>query len=500
MAPTLWQQLTRTKSPDAEAHAEHGHGHEGGELKRTLGLFQLVMLGVGATIGTGIFFAMAEAVPKAGPAVVWSFVLAGLAAALTALCYAELASSIPASGSAYSYTYVTIGEIVAYIVGACLLLEYALAASATSIGWSEYLNNFFQNAFGWSIPEALRSPMLVRSDTGLEIHAGHINLPPIILVTMCGVLLLRGARESATVNAIMVLIKIAILVFFAAVASSAFNTANFVPFSPFGLSSVDEHGNKLGIVAAAGTIFFSFIGLDTVATAGAEVKNPKRNVPLGIILALVIVVLAYIAVAVSAVGAQPAQNFKGQEAGLAVILQNVLHAKWPALLLSAGAVISVFSVTLVTIYGQTRILFAIGRDGLIPKAFTNVNPRTLAPVTNTLIVCTAVGLVGGFVDSAYLWDMVSMGTLVAFSLVSIGVIVMRYKAPHLERSFKLPFGPWVIPLLSVAVCMYIVKDLPTETYTVFFIWMAIALTGYFVYGLRNSKLAAHHAAPLEKEA
>ncbi len=481
----IWQSLMRTKAVDAEL----GDGHGGAELKRSLGLFQLVMLGVGATIGTGIFFAMAEAVPKAGPAVIWSFVLAGVAAALTALCYAELASSIPASGSAYSYTYVTIGEFAAYIVGACLLLEYALAASATSIGWSEYLNNFFQNAFGWSIPEALRTPMLVRGDTGLEIHAGHLNLPPIILVGLCCLLLLRGARESATVNAVMVMIKIAILVFFSVVAFMAFKHSNFVPFNPYGLSSVDAHGNKMGIVAAAGTIFFSFIGLDTVATAGAEVVNPKKNVPLGIIMALLIVVAAYITVAVAAMGAQPAAAFKGQEAGLAVILQNVLHAKWPAIVLSAGAVISVFSVTLVTIYGQTRILFAIGRDGLIPKTFQSVNPRTLAPVANTLFVCGLVALIGGFVDSAYLWDMVSMGTLVAFSLVSIGVTVMRYKAPNLERSFKLPFGPWVIPMLSVLVCMFIVKDLPVETFRVFFIWMALVLVLYFAYGIRNSRLA-----------
>ncbi|ANE42600.1 APC family permease [Deinococcus puniceus] len=492
MTQSLWQQLTRTKTADAEAEGAHGGS---GELGRSLNLFALVMLGVGATIGTGIFFAMAEAVPKAGPAVVWSFVLAGVAAALTALCYAELASSIPASGSAYSYTYVSMGELVAYIVGACLLLEYALAASATSIGWSEYLNNFLTNSVGWSIPEALRSPMIVRGEAGMEIHAGHINLPPIILVAMCCFLLLRGARESAAINAVMVLIKVGILLFFAVVAFTAFNPSNFVPFNPFGLSGTDDAGNKIGIVAAAGTIFFSFIGLDTVATAGAEVKNPKRNVPLGIMLALLIVVTAYILICVAAMGAQPAAAFKDQEAGLAVILQNVMQAKWPAVLLSAGAVISVFSVTLVTIYGQTRILFAIGRDGLIPKAFQSVSPRTLAPVVNTVFVCVIVGLIGGFVDSGYLWDMVSMGTLVAFSLVSVGVIVMRYKAPNLERGFKLPFGPWVIPGLSVAVCLFIVKDLPTETYRVFFIWMAVALTGYFAYGIRHSRLAQGKKRP-----
>lgn len=492
--PSVWQQMLRTKAADAEFISEAEDGAHG--LKRSLSLFSLVMLGVGSTIGTGIFFAMVEAVPKAGPAVIWSFILAGIVAGLTALCYAELASSIPASGSAYSYTYVTIGEFAAYVVAWCLLLEYGIAASATAIGWSEYLNNFLVNAFHYSIPEALRSPMFVRGDTGLVIQAGHINLPPIILVTLCALLLLRGAKESALVNSIMVMIKIAILVFFAAIAFSAFDTANFVPFNPHGLSSVDAHGNKMGIVAAAGTIFFSFIGLDAVATAGSEVKNPKRNVPLGIIFSLIIVLVVYVAVAVAAMGAQPADQFAGQEAGLAVILEKVMHAKWPALMLSAGAVISVFSVTLVTIYGQTRILYAISHDGLIPSVFRQVNPLTQVPVANTLLVCALVGVVAGLVDSGYLWDMVSMGTLVAFALVSIGVTVMRYKAPTLERGFKIPFGPWVIPMLSVAACLFVMKDLPKETYVVFGVWMVLAVVLYFVYSVKHSRLGTHGPSPL----
>lgn len=486
MTQTFWQQWMRTKSVEAEAETMHAAEH--GRLRPSLGLFTLVMLGVGSTIGTGIFFAMTEAVPKAGPAVILAFVVAGLAAALTALCYAELSSSIPASGSAYSYTYVTVGELAAFIVGGCLLLEYGLAASATAIGWSEYLNNFLQNVAGWSIPETLRSPLLVRGDAGLEIHAGNFNLPPVILVGLCCLLLLRGAKESATANAIMVIIKILVLVFFSVVAFTAFNPANFTPFNPYGLSSLDEHGNKLGIVAAAGTIFFSFIGLDTIATAGAEAKNPKRDVPLAIIIALLIVVATYVAVAMAAMGAQPAAQFEGQEAGLAVILQNVVGASWPAVLLSAGAVISVFSVTLASLYGQTRVLFAMARDRLIPPAFQTVNAKTDAPALNTLIVCAVVALIAGFVDSGYLWDMVSMGTLVAFSLVSIGVTVMRYRAPELERGFKLPFGPWVIPMLSVATCLFIVKDLPVETFWVFGIWMVLTLLVYFLYGQHKSAL------------
>jgi len=484
MSHSFTQALTRRKP----LHAEATLSHHGGDLKRSLGLFSLVMLGVGATIGTGIFFAMGEAVPKAGPAVVWAFVIAGIAAGLTALCYAELASCIPASGSAYSYTYVTNGEFTAFVVGSCLFLEYALAASATAIGWSEYLNNFLQHAFGVSIPLEWRSPMLVNGPNGNEWHAGHINLPPIILVGMCCVLLMRGAKESATVNSIMVLIKIGILAFFSAIAFTAFDGQNFEPFNPHGmLGKPGEQG--MGIVAAAGTIFFSFIGLDTVATAGAETKNPNRDVPLGILMALAIVVLSYIAVAFAAMGAQPVQEFIGQEAGLSAILEKVTGQRWPSLLLSGGAIISVFSVTLVLIYGQTRILFVIARDGLIPKVFQTVHPSTLSPVANTLIVSAIVACIAGVVDSGYLWDMVSMGTLVAFTLVSVGVTILRYREPHMPRGFRLPFGPWLIPGLSVLACLWIVVGLSNVTYTIFGIWLAFTVMAYLAYGLKHSKLA-----------
>jgi APA family basic amino acid/polyamine antiporter len=474
---TLSKTLMRIKPMQIAGSEAHGHGNV---LKRSLGLFSLTMLGVGATIGTGIFFTMAEAVPRAGAAVVLSFLLASLTAGLTALCYAELASTIPASGSSYSYTYATTGELSAYIVAACLLLEYGLAASATAIGWSDYLNNFLHNAFAFDIPAYLRSPLIVSGEHGTEWHWGNFNLPPLILVILCGVLLLRGTKESATTNAVMVLIKLAILTFFVAIAITGFDAKNFTPF-------FNEQG-MAGVASGAGVVFFSFIGLDTVATAGEETENPKRNVPLGILLALFVVTVAYMLVAVAAMGAQPAAEFKGQEAGLAVILEKVTGQKWPAILLSAGAVISVFSVTLVTIYGQTRILFAISRDGLIPEMFQKVHPRTLTPVNNTLVVCVGVGIVAALVDSTFLWDMVSMGTLVAFMLVSLGVIVLRYRAPDIKRGFSVPFGPWLVPLLSIASCIYILKDLPDTTFKIFGIWMLVALVIYFLYGRHHSRL------------
>jgi APA family basic amino acid/polyamine antiporter len=377
------------------------------------------------------------------------------------------------------------------------LLEYGLAASATAIGWSDYLNSFLTNAFGWHIPEMLRSPTIVSGPNGIEFHPGRINLPPVMLVILCCVLLVRGAKESATTNAIMVMIKLAILVFFVVIALHGFDMKNFHPF--FSPDNGAHFTGMAGVTAAAGTVFFSFIGLDTVATAGEEVKNPTRNVPIGILAALAIVTIFYLLVAVAALGAQPASKFAGQEAGLAVILQEVTGQTWPALVLAAGAVISVFSVTLVTIYGQTRILYAISCDGLIPKAFRTVHPRTKSPVANTLIVCIVVGIVAGFVDATFLWDMVSMGTLTAFIVVSLAIPVIRRQDRVTgdtsgRQGFRVPFGPYVVPGLSIFACLYIMRDLPATTFRVFFIWMVAAVATYFLYGMRHSNLNRGKAA------
>jgi APA family basic amino acid/polyamine antiporter len=294
----------------------------------------------------------------------------------------------------------------------------------------------------------------------------------------------------------MVLIKLAILVFFCVIAFSAFDIRHFHPFLwPANGKGI---GGIAGVTAAAGTVFFSFIGLDTVATAGEEVKNPTRDVPIGILAALVIVTVFYMLVAFAALGAQPASMFAGQEAGLAVILQNVTGKAWPALVLSAGAVISVFSVTMVTIYGQTRILYAMAKDGLLPTAFRTVSLRTQTPVANTLIVCIAVGIVAGLVDATLLWDMVSMGTLVAFMVVSVAVPVIRHKQGETARTgFRVPFGPYLVPGLSIFACLYLVSGLSGTTYTVFAIWMIVAVLTYFGYGIRNSRLNRVDAAQAE---
>jgi basic amino acid/polyamine antiporter, APA family len=465
---TLMQQAFRRKPVGAMA-AETGADGEGGQLSRSIGLFQLAMIGIGSTIGTGIFFVLSEAVPKAGPAVIWSFVIAGAVAGLTALCYAELASAVPVSGSSYSYAYATLGEVVAMGVAACLLLEYGVSSAAVAVGWSEYLNQFLGNLFGFQIPEILsKSP-----EAG-----GIINLPAIVLVALCAMLLIRGASESAKVNATMVMIKLAVLALFIVIGLTGFDTDNFANFAPFGAT---------GITAAAGTIFFAYIGLDAVSTAGEEVKNPRRTMPLAIIIALVTVTTVYVLVAVVAVSAQPYTEFEGQEAGLAQILENIVGATWPGTLLAAGAIISIFSVTLVTIYGQTRILFAMGRDGMLPSFFEQVNPRTRTPVNNTIVVAIVVALLAGLLPIDFLAEMTSIGTLVAFLVVSVGVVILRRTAPDLPRGFKVPLYP-VIPILSVAGCIWIIIGLDPITIYAFLIWVGIALVFYFFYGRQHSRL------------
>ena len=465
---TLREQVLRRKNVMAMT-AETGADTGGSELARTIGLFQLTLFGVGATIGTGIFIVLSQAVPVAGPAVIFSFVIAGTVAGLTAICYAELASAVPVSGSSYSYAYATLGEGVAMVVAACLLLEYGVSAAAVAVGWSQYLNELLDNLFGFDIPTSLSQA---------PEQGGILNIPAVILIVLCTLLLIRGASESAKVNAVMVLIKLGVLALFVVLGLQGWNSNNLSDFAPFGVS---------GVWSAAGIIFFSYIGLDAVSTAGEEVKNPRRNMPLAILIALLVVTSIYIAVTIVAVAAQPSSAFDGQEAGLAAILENVTGSTWPATVLAAGAVISIFSVTLVVIYGQTRILFAMGRDGMVPPLFHKVNPRTLTPVPSTIIAAVVISLLAGLVPINFLAEMTSIGTLVAFLVVSVGVIVLRRTAPDLPRGFKVPGYP-VTPILSIAGCFWIIKDLRAVTIYVFLIWSAVALAWYFFYGIKHSVL------------
>ena len=465
---SLTEQMLRRR-PAVGAHAASGAADH---LKRSIGTFQLTMFGVGSTIGTGIFFVMSQAVPEAGPAVIVSFLIAGIAAGLAAICYAELASAVPVSGSSYSYAYTTLGEVVAMGVAACLLLEYGVSTAAVAVTWSGYLNKLLSNVFAFQLPHAL-------SAAPWDSQPGYVNVPAIALIAMCALLLIRGASESATVNAVMVVIKLGVLVMFVVIAFTAFDANQFKDFAPFGVA---------GISSAAGTIFFSYIGLDAVSTAGDEVKDPQKTMPRAIIAALLTVTSVYILVAVAALGTQPWGDFvTQQEAGLATILDNVTRGKRASTILAAGAVLSIFSVTLVSLYGQTRILFAMGRDGLLPSRFATVNARTMTPVSYTVIVATAAAVLAAFVPLDKLADMVSIGTLTAFIVVSVGVIVLRVRQPDLPRGFKVPGYP-VTPVLSVLACGYILASLHWYTWIAFTGWVSLALLFYFVWGRHHSAL------------
>ncbi|MFT3873337.1 MAG: amino acid permease [Nocardioides sp.] len=468
MTTSLREQLLRRK-PVGEMAAETGADSGTSELSRSLGLWHLCAIGIGGTIGTGIFFILNQAVPVAGPAVIWSFVLAAVVAGLTAVCYAELAGAVPVSGSSYSYAYAALGEVIALAVGACLLLEWGVAGAATAVGWSEYVNRLLDNVFGFQLPHAL---------SNAPEQGGVFNLPAVLLIVMCATLLIRGASESATVNAIMVAIKISVLIMFILIGSQGWNSDNLSNFAPFGFH---------GVEAAAGMIFFSFIGLDGVATAGEEAKNPKRNLPLAIMISLLVVTTLYVLTSLVGVAAQPYDEFEGQEAGLARILENVVGASWPGTVLAAGAIISIFSVTLISLYGQTRILFAMSRDGMIPEIFHKVNPRTMTPVPNTIMVAIVISLLAGLIPINFLAEMTSIGTLVAFITVSIGVIALRRSAPNLPRGFKVPLYP-ITPILSVVGCLWIIKDLRPVTLYVFVIWIAGAMVWYFLYSRHHSHL------------
>jgi len=473
----LTAQLTRRKPLRMQ-----GGAHGGPDLGRSIGTFQLMMFGVGATVGTGIFFVLQEAVPDAGPAVIVSFLIAGLGAGLSALCYAEIASAIPVSGSTYSYAYHAFGELVAMGIAACVLLEYGVSSGAVAVGWSGYLNELLDNLVGWHLPDALSYSPIPYEDN----VTGLVNLPAVLLVVMCTVLLVRGASESARVNTVMVIIKLGVLLMFVAIALTAWDSDNFAGFWDAG-----PHG----ISAAAATIFFSFIGLDAVSTAGEEVRDPQRALPRAIMGALAVVVTIYVLVAVAGIAAQPPEDFSDteqQSAGLSVILENVTGSTVAPTILAAGAVISIFSVTLVTLYGQTRILFAMGRDGMLPDRFASVNPRTLTPTFNTIVCGTVVALIGGFVPADYLWDTVSIGTLVAFIVVAGGVLVLRRTQPDLPRPFRVPLHP-VVPVLTIAVCVYILTGIAAVTWVIFGCWLALVLGFYLLWGRRHAALGKEAA-------
>ncbi len=447
----------------AETH-ESGH-----TLKRAVGALNLTALGIGAIIGTGIFVVVGQGVAEAGPAVILSFALAAVTCVFSALSYAELASSIPVSGSAYTYAYATLGELVAWIIGWDLLIEYGVSVAAVAVGWGGNVNEFLDATFNWTLPDAIaKSP----SDGGV------FNIPAVVIVLAVTWLLIRGVRESTRANAAMVVIKLAILAFFVVVAFTVFHSGNAKPFNPHHFS---------GIVSGASIIFFAYIGFDAVSTGSEEAKNPRRDLPIAIIGSLVISTVVYMLVSIAAIGALPAAELAKSQAPLAEALDAGAGISWAASLTAFGALVAITSVILTVQYGQTRIMFAMCRDGLLPERLADVNPRTGTPVRLTLIFGLSIAVLAALVPLDIIIELVNIGTLFAFVLVNIGVIVLRRTRPDMVRPFKVPLSPW-FPLIGIAMCIYLTKDLSFTTWVRFVVWLLIGLVVYWLYGYKNSRL------------
>jgi APA family basic amino acid/polyamine antiporter len=466
--------ITRRKSIDAMT-AEGGHNR----LKPTLSWPHLIAIGVGAIVGTGIYTLTGIGAGLAGPAVILSFAVCGVICACAALCYAEMSTMIPLAGSAYTYSYAVLGELLAWIVGWSLVLEYTIAASAVAVGWSSHVAAFIQSA-GWSVPDQFLHGVT---------SGGLIDLPAVLISAAITGLLIIGTRESAWVNLVLVAIKLSALVLFVALAGSAFDMARFHPFLPFGfMAHVDADGVKRGVLAAAALVFFAFYGFDTVSTAAEETKNPGRDLTIGIIGSMVLCTVIYIAVMASALGASSFTDFSKSGAPLVYIL-TALHSPIAAELVAAAAIVALPTVILVLMYGQSRIFFVMARDGLLPESLSVVHKTRGTPVLMTMITgAVVIGLAAIFtLDQIVL--LANAGTLCAFIAVAVCMLVLRVRDPGRKRVFRTPLA-WIVGPVCIVGCLYLFANgLPLKTQIWFAFWNGAGLVLYFLYGARKSRLA-----------
>lgn len=501
-------------------------------LKRTLGVYNLIALGVGAIIGAGLFVRTAAASAEAaGPGVTSSFLIAAVGCAFAGLCYAEFAAMIPIAGSAYAYSFVTMGEIVAWIIGWALIMEYALGAATVSIAWSEYLNNLL----GWTIPyewchspfESLKkvtgqinidqlsafSPDLTKSvkdgsillnnaqfeslpsnlSSLVQVTSGVMNLPALIILFLITLLLIKGTAESAFVNSIIVFIKVAIVLLFIGIGWQFINPENYTPYlipeDMPGHEGIFKHGWG-GVLGGAGIVFFAFIGFDAVSTAAQEAKNPKRDMPIGILGSLLVCTILYVLFGHVLTGVANWQEFKtsGKEASVAYAISNHMPGYgWLATSVTIAILAGFSSVILVMLMGQSRVFYSMSKDGLIPKAFSEVHPKYKTPYKANMILFVGVGLFAAFVPGSVAGDLTSFGTLFAFILVSAGVLIMRKTSPNTPRPFRAPLVP-LVPILGILICTGMIVALDAETLKVAAIWMLLGLVVYFLYSRKNSNL------------
>ena len=473
-------QLFRTKSINKViAESETG----GSRLQRSLSAFDLTMIGIGAIIGAGIFALTGNAAAtKAGPAVVLSFVLSGIGCAFAGLCYAEMAAMIPVAGSAYTYAYATLGELFAWIIGWALVLEYAVGAITVAISWSGYLVRFLEKGFDIHLPfEWVNGYMVTQTDAAGIVHHGLFNVPAVLLVCAITVLLIVGVKESARATSAIVFIKIAAVLLFIGIGATHVNTANWSPFVPFG---------PWGIVQGAGTIFFAYIGFDAVTTMSEEAKNAQRDLPIGIIASLVVCTVLYIAVAGVLTGMVPYLELK-DPAPVTLALSRA-GVSWGVTLVSIGALAGLGSVVMVMMMGQPRVFLAMSRDGLLPAGISKIHPKYQTPARSTILTGVVVATCASTMSTEIAGNLTSMGTLFAFVLVCLGVLVLRKTDPSRPRPFKAPLVP-VVPVLGMLTCLGMMAGLDGATWINFFVWLAIGLCIYFSYGKRHSVL--HHSQP-----
>ena len=478
--------------------AEQLGGPDGsGELKRVLGPAQLVMLGVGAVIGTGIFVLTGQAAAaNAGPAIVISMVIAGLTSVLAALCYSEFAASVPVSGSAYTYAYATLGEFVAWVIGWDLILEYALGAATVAVGWSGNLITLL-NQMGMSFPAAISAaPGTVIQVPGGDPVTAVFNLPAVLVTIAVTALLVFGVQESATVNAVIVVLKVAVVLIVIAAGAFFIDPNNWHPFIPENTGTFGEYGWS-GILRGAGVIFFAYIGFDAVSTSAQEARNPQRDMPRGILGSLAVCTVLYVLVSGVMVGLVPYKEMLNQPAPLVVATeaaaQRAIGTTWEGpmaivkVLVTVGALAGLSSVMVVMMLAQPRIFLSMAKDGLLPEWASRVHPRFKTPHVSTIVTGTAVAVAAGLTPIGTLGSLTSIGTLMAFVIVSIGIIVLRRTRPDLPRPFKMPLVP-VLPALSALVSLALMLGLPRATWERLIIWMAIGIAFYFAYGFRKSRL------------
>ncbi len=484
--------LLRVKPVQPAAHVDAGEPIEGGldgeaTLKRTLTAKHLILLGIGAVIGAGIFVMTGQAAAfHAGPAVTLSFIAAGFACALAGLCYAEFAAMMPVSGSAYSYSYATLGEGMAWFIGWCLVLEYLFASASVAVGWSAYLVSFITTTLHVPFPAALSAAPLAWEAGQFTASGQMINLPAVLIVAAVTGLLYVGITQSTFVNAIIVAIKITVICLFIGFGAAHVDPANWTPFVPENTGTFGEFGWS-GVLRAGSIVFFAFIGFDAVSTAAGETKDPQRNMPIGLLGSLAICTLIYVIVCLVLTGLLPYTQL-GTAKPVASALEAYPQLTWLKIAVEIGAIAGLSSVVLVMMMGQTRIAYTISRDGLLPSLFGKVHKRFNTPYVATVIVGIVAAALAGMMPLNVLGELVSMGTLLAFATVCIGVLVLRYTRPELHRPFRVPMA-WLICPLGALACLILFAMAFREHWHLFVGWTVLGLLIYFFYGMRNSKLA-----------